>query len=117
MGILQRTEGAKVRSMCGVKLMDKKSTKDLMQMIGLRQTMDQLARAKGVRCYGHVLRKDKKNYMRRALYLKVKWTRKRGRPMKTWLKTAIEQSRKLGWTKVIRITVHDGDYGLMLFLV
>ena len=27
MGTLQRTEGAMVRNMCGVKLMDKKSTK------------------------------------------------------------------------------------------
>ena len=31
-GILQRIEGAMVRNICGVKLMDKKSTKDVMQM-------------------------------------------------------------------------------------
>ena len=39
-GILQRTERAMVRSMCGVKLMDKKLTKDLMQMLHLNETMD-----------------------------------------------------------------------------
>ena len=33
--ILQRTERATVRSMCGVKLMYKKSTKDLVQMCPL----------------------------------------------------------------------------------
>ena len=48
-GILQRTEGAMVRNMCGVKLMDEKSTNDLMQMMDLNETIDQLARANNVR--------------------------------------------------------------------
>ena len=30
-----------MRNMCGVKLMDKKSTKDLMQMLDLNETVDQ----------------------------------------------------------------------------
>ena len=59
MGILQRTEGAMMRSMCGVKLMDKKLTKDLMQMLDLYEAIDQLAKANSARWYGHVLRKDK----------------------------------------------------------
>ena len=36
-------------SMCGVKLMGKKSTKDLMQMLDLNETIDPLAKANGVR--------------------------------------------------------------------
>ena len=36
-GILQKTERAMMRSMCEVKLMDKKSIKDLMQMLDLKQ--------------------------------------------------------------------------------
>ena len=43
MGILQRTEGAIVRCMCGVNLMDMKSTKDSVQMLNLNLTIDQLA--------------------------------------------------------------------------
>ena len=35
-GMLQRTERAMMRSMCGVKLMDKKSTNGLMQDVGLQ---------------------------------------------------------------------------------
>ena len=66
--------------------MDKKSTKDLMQMMDLNETIDQLIRANIVRWYGHVLRKDKKNFMRRAFDKKVKATRKRGTPKKTWQK-------------------------------
>ena len=34
-----------MRSMRGVKLLDKKSTEDLMQMLDLNEAVDQLARA------------------------------------------------------------------------
>ena len=71
-GILQIAEGAMVRSMCRLKVIDKKSTKDLKQMLHLNETMDQLAKVNCVRWHGHVLRKDKKNFLRRALDCKVK---------------------------------------------
>ena len=51
-----------MRSMCVVKLMDKKSTNDLMHMLDLNETIDQLARAISVRWYGHVLKKDKTTF-------------------------------------------------------
>ena len=95
-GILQRTERAMVRNMCGVKLMDKKSTKDLMQMLDLNETMDQLVKANSVRWYGHVLKKDKNNFLRMALDLRVKGTKKIGRPKKTWLRAVVERSRNVG---------------------
>ena len=60
-GILQRTEKTILRSMCGVKLVDKKLTRDLMQMLDLNETMDHLAITNSVRWYKYVLRKDK-NY-------------------------------------------------------
>ena len=82
--------------MCGVKLVDKKSTKDLMQVLDLNETIDQLAKANSVRWYGHVLRKDMNNFLRMALDVKVKGTRKICRPKKTWLKAFVEQSRKVG---------------------
>ena len=37
MAILQRTETAMVRAMCGAKLMEKKRTEDLMEMLGLKK--------------------------------------------------------------------------------
>ena len=72
--------------------MDKKSTKDLMQMLDLSETMDQLAKANSVRRYGHVLRKDENNYLRRVLDVKVKGTMKRDRPNIAWLRAVVEQS-------------------------
>ena len=96
MGILQRTERAMVRNMCGVKFMDKKTTRDLMQMLDLNETTDQLVNAFIVCWYGHVLRNDKNNFLRRALHLRVKWTIKRGRPEKTWLIAVMEHCIKVG---------------------
>ena len=66
-----------MRNMRGAKLMDKKLTKGLMQMLDLNEIIDQLAKAISVRWYGHALRKDKKNFMRRLLDLKVKGEIKR----------------------------------------
>ena len=47
-----------VRAMCGAKLMEKKRTQDLMEMLGLKETAVQMAKANGVRWYGHVLRRE-----------------------------------------------------------
>ena len=47
--ILRRTERAMVRAMCGAKLMEKKKTEDLMEMLGLKETVVQMAKANGVR--------------------------------------------------------------------
>ena len=85
-----------MRSKCGVKLMDRKSTKDLMQMLHMNETIDQLARANSVRWYGHVLRKDKNNFLTMSLYFIVKVTMKGGRPKKTWQRAVVEQRRKVG---------------------
>ena len=37
MAILKRTERAVVRAMCGVKLMERRRTEDLMEMLGLKE--------------------------------------------------------------------------------
>ena len=37
-----------VRAMCSVKLMEKKTTEDLMEMLGLKETVVQMAKANGV---------------------------------------------------------------------
>ena len=47
--ILRKTERAMVKSMCGVKLVDRKNTEDLTKMLGLKETLDKMAQANGVR--------------------------------------------------------------------
>ena len=81
--------------------MVKKSTNDLMQLLDLNEPIDHLARANCVLWYGQVLRKDRNNLLRRVLEVKVRWTRRIGRPKKTWLKAVVGRSRKV-W-------LNDGD--------
>ena len=54
--ILRRAERSMVRAMCNVKLLDKRNTVELMDMLGLKGAADELARANGVRWHGYVLR-------------------------------------------------------------
>ena len=74
-GNLRRTERAIVRAMCGAKLVEKKRTEDLMV---LKETVVQMAKANGVTWYGHVLRRDDRHVLRKALEFEVKGKRKRG---------------------------------------
>ena len=72
MAILRRTKRAMVRAMCGAKLMEKKRTKDLMAMLGFKETVVPMAKENGVRWYGHVLRRDDGYVLRKALEFEVK---------------------------------------------
>ena len=58
MAILRRTERAMVRSTCGMKLVNRKNMEELMEMLGLKKTLDKIAKANDVRWYGHVIKRD-----------------------------------------------------------
>ena len=57
--------------MCGVQFKGRKRSKDLMLMLGLNKTKDQLAMSNLVRWNGQVLRKNNGNDLIRALDLEV----------------------------------------------
>ena len=96
MAILRRTERAMVRAMCGVKLSDRRNSATLMGLLGLKETADKLAKANGVRWYGHVLRREDNDILQKALTYEVDGPRKRGRPKKMWKKQVEESSIKIG---------------------
>ena len=58
-----------VRAICGQKVVDGKTTKEPMDLSGLRETIDRLATANGVRWYEHVLKRDDDRVLRVALDL------------------------------------------------
>ena len=97
--ILRRTERAMVRAMCGHKVVDRKAIEEQVDMLGLKETIDRLATANGVRWYGHVLRRDDNSVLRVALNLEVNGKRKRGRPKKTWKKQVEEETEEIGLKK------------------
>ena len=96
MAILRRTERAMVRSMCGVKLVDRKNTEELMEMLGLKKTLDGMAKANEVRWYGHVIRREDDNTLKKAMMMEVNGQRKRGRPKMTWKRQVEESVKKVG---------------------
>ena len=97
--ILIRTERAMMRAMCGVKLKEKKNTKELMNMLGIAETIDMVAKGNGVRWYGHVLRRDEKDVLKKALNFKVDGKRRRGRPRKTWKDQVEAEMERAGLKK------------------
>ena len=99
MAILRRTEKTMVRAMCGAKLMEKKRTEDLMELLGLKETDVQMAKANGVSWYRHVLRRDDGHVLRKALEFEVRGKRKPGRPKKMWKMQVEKESKSVGLEK------------------
>ena len=64
-------------------------------MLGLNETIDELALANRARWYGHVLRREDSHVMRRTLYFEVEGQGKKGRPKRTWKKQVEEESMKV----------------------
>jgi len=85
-----------MRLMCGTKLNDKKNTKELMQLLGINESIEMLANARALQWYGHVLRREEDNILRKALDFEVDSQRKKGRPKSTWKRHVKEQIKKIG---------------------
>ena len=90
--VLQRAERAMVRMMCGVKLSDRKSSKELMAMIGLSEDIVTLVRRSRLRWYGHVLRREEGAGIKKVLEFEVEGVRGRGRPKMGW-KEQVQKDR------------------------
>ena len=48
MAILKRTERAMIRAMCGVKLLDRRNSEELMNMLCIKESLDRMAKASSV---------------------------------------------------------------------
>ena len=97
MAILRRTERAMIRAMCGVKLLDRRNSDELMDMLGIKESLDRMAKASTMRWYGHVLRKEDENVIVKALNFEVSGSR--GRPKQTWKKLVENDKKKNGLVK------------------
>ena len=98
MAILRRTEKVMMRALCEVKLIEKRS-QELVSLLGLKDILNGLARASGVRWYGLVLRRDNRDVLRRALGFGVAGRRGRGRPNMTWKRQVEEHINQIGLKK------------------
>ena len=85
--------------MCGVKLIEKIRSQELTSLLGLKNTLDGLARVSGVRWYGHLLRRANGDVLRRALDFEVAGRRGRGRRIMTWKRQVEEHIDEIGVKK------------------
>ena len=58
--------------------MEKKRTEDLMEMLGLKETVDRMAKVNGVIWYGHALRRYDGHVLGKALEFEMTGKGKRG---------------------------------------
>ena len=68
----------------------------MKEMLGLKETLDRMAKANGVRWYGHAFRRDDDNILKKAMMLEVNGKRKRARPKLTWRRQVEESGKKVG---------------------
>ena len=109
---LQWAEMRMVRLMCGVKLKDRLPSKELTERLGIDDIALVLQQNR-LRWYGHVLRKDYDDWVKKCMEYEVEGPRPRGRPKRTWREVVWEdcQAHKLNkedamdhskWRKMIK---------------
>ena len=84
------------------------------EFAGLKDTLNGLPRASEVRWYGHVLRRDNGDVLRKALGFKVVG-RRRGWLNMTWKRQVVEHTNQIGLKKedaIDRVKKHNGVHNL-----
>jgi len=92
---LQRAEMRMVRWMFGVELQDRVPSKELRGSLGLDDIILVLQRNR-LRWYGHVLRKEDNDWVKKCMQYEVEGARPRGRPKKTWREIVEKDCRARG---------------------
>ena len=82
-----------------VKLLDRRNSEELMDMLGIKESLNGMAKASSMRWYGYVLTKEDENVVVKALKFEVSGTRGRGRPKQTWKKQVENEMKKNGLVK------------------
>jgi len=82
--------------MCGVKLKDRIPSKELRERLRLGDIISVLQQSR-LRWYGHVLRKEDNDWVKKCIEYEVEGARPGGRPKKTWTEIVQKdcQARKL----------------------
>ena len=62
-----------------------------MDLLGLEETLGRLSKANGTHWYGHVLRRDSDDVLRRALDFEVVGRRRHGQPKTTERRQVVKQ--------------------------
>ena len=110
---LQRAEMRMVRWMCNVEVKDRVPCKELRERLGMDDIVLILQQNR-LQWYGHVLRKEDTDWVKKCMEYEVEGCRPRGRPKRTWKEVVQKdcQTRNLNkeaamdlgrWKKLIKI--------------
>ena len=66
-----------------------------MEILGLKKTLDRMAKVNGARWYGHVIRREDDNILK-AMMMQENGQRKRGQPKMIWKRQVEESVKKVG---------------------
>ena len=84
------------------------NSEELMDMFGIKESLDKMAKASSLRWYGHVSRKEDENVIVKALKFEVSGSR--GRPKQTWKKQVeIEMKKKKDWREDACVIERNGE--------
>ena len=83
-----------------------------MRLLGLKNTLNGLARASEMRWYGHVLRRDNDEVLKRALNFEVAGRKERKRSNMTWKRQVEEHFNQIGLKKKDAIDRVKWRYGV-----
>ena len=68
-------------------------------MLGIKESLDRMAKASSMQWYGHVLRKENETVIVKTLKFEVSGSRGRGRPKQAWKKQVENEMKKNGLVK------------------
>lgn len=78
-------------------MVEKRNTKELMEVLELEEGAYFLARGNWVRWYGRVLCRSEDDELERAMDFKINRKRKKERPKPTWKRKMEQDTEKLSW--------------------
>ena len=79
----ERTEMQMIRWMCGISMKDRRTTKELIRLVGI-EPITTIIRSGRLRWYGHVIRKSDEDWIKNCMEFRV-GRGPVGRPRRTWL--------------------------------
>ena len=91
-----------IRWMCGISLKDRRTNEELRRLVGVGPTTT-VIRSDRLRWYGHVMRKNDEDWVKKCMEYRVEGRRPVGRPRKTWSESVKTDMAELEINK----DVHD----------
>ena len=96
---LERAE-IMVRWMCGVSLREKKTNAELRESMEIEK-ISNVMRCSRLRWMGHVLRKERNDWVKKSMEMTVEGSKGRGRPKMTWEKVVLRDMKVRGLVRMM----------------